>query len=84
MLGTPAQTITTEEGFVYEPWSDGWAVGYKVTSRSGRVRYLYLNPSGASDDGCAVVFVYANDGTDPLPFADHPLHHYTLMAWEED
>lgn len=79
------QKITTEEGFVYEPWSDGWAVGYKVTSPSGRVRHIYLNPSGSSDDGSAVVFVYATeDGMQPDIGDDYVLGHHTLLAWEDD
>lgn len=29
----------------YEPWTNGYAVGFKCIQADGRVSYLYLNPS---------------------------------------
>jgi len=59
--------ITTEEGVVYTPWTDGRALGFKATASDGRVDYVILNPSGASEGSEGEVFVYAS----PTPsFAD--------------
>ena len=47
----------------FEPWADGYAVGFKCIV-NGRTSYIYLNPSsgGASPD----VFVYqSRPGEDP-------------------
>jgi hypothetical protein len=58
-------TITTEEGYVYEPWTSGYGVGYKVTHPDGRVEYIYLNPSSSDDNGDAIVFLYVGPNGDP-------------------
>lgn len=55
----PMNRITTQEGATFEPWTDGWAIGFKVTSPDGDVRYVYLNPSSDNDaDTPANVFLY--------------------------
>lgn len=41
----------------YTPWTDGWAVGFKC-ERNGEVEYVYLNPSGGSDDNVPTIFPY--------------------------
>jgi hypothetical protein len=66
MIGQP-NTVTSDEGHVYEPWTDGWAVGFKVThGKTGTVRYVYLNPSGSDDPtGDATVFVSQGEAADP-------------------
>jgi hypothetical protein len=65
-----------DSGTTYEPWTDGWAVGYRVTFADGRVEYFYLNPSGGSDDNVPNVFVYRGEAGDPG--SDTPQHHYDL------
>jgi len=66
--------VLTEEGIVYTPWTDGRALGFKATAPDGRVEYVILNPSGASEGSEGEVFVYAaptpnfaDDGT-PVTF----------------
>jgi len=72
--------VTTDEGHTFTPWSDGWAVGFIVTSPGRPTRYVYLNPSGGSDDGSATVFVYAGEEPDgPAPGIDGPVTHVTLF-----
>lgn len=56
--------VTSEGGRVtFTPWTDGFAVGFRVENRdTGKVRYVYLNPS--TDDGterqgdAGTVFLY--------------------------
>lgn len=69
------QDVTDAHGTRYEPWTDGWAVGFKVTAPSGVVSYVYLHPSSESDDGVSNVFLChgprgdaAHDG--PLCYVD--------------
>lgn len=68
---TAARIHTTEwnDGSVctYEPWSDGHAVGFKITC-NGKVSYIYLNPSSGGDS--PDVFVYT--GTEGDPSQDSP------------
>lgn len=57
-------TATSEEGATFTPWTDGWAVGFKVTAKDQPDRYVYLNPSGGSDTGDILdscVFAYLDD-----------------------
>lgn len=63
--------VIDAHGTTFEPWSDGWAVGYRLTSRDGAVSYLYLNPSSESDDGTSNVFLYHGAAGDPR--ADGPV-----------
>lgn len=54
---------------IYEPWTDGHAVGFKVTRiHDGAIGYIYLNPSvnesGGPDDTPAV-FIYQGGHGDP-------------------
>lgn len=55
--------IKTDE-MVYEPWTDGIAVGFKCTTPEGRVSYVYLNPSTHDSEGTPNIFVY-NDVDEP-------------------
>jgi hypothetical protein len=68
---TDADSETT-----YTPWTDGWAVGFKC-ERNGKVEYIYLNPSGGSDDGVPTVFAYV--GTEGDSSQDQAAHHYDLF-----
>lgn len=58
-LGEARTTPTT----IYEPWTDGWAIGFKCTNiQTGAVWYAYLNPSTdePGDEGSTPdVFVYS-------------------------
>lgn len=61
----------------YYPWTDGWAVGFRAVHDDGRVEYIYLNPSGESDDGVPNVFLY--QGTEGDVRQDPAYHHYDLF-----
>jgi hypothetical protein len=58
-------------GITYTPWTDGWAVGFEVKYPSGKVAYVYLNPSttepaeGYESDDSPCVFVYGGFEGDP-------------------
>ena len=61
------RAVTTNEGATFEPWTDGHAVGFKVTAPGKPDRYIYLNPSGGVDTGDindTDAFVYLSDSTE--------------------
>jgi hypothetical protein len=61
----------TPERVTYRFWSDGWAVGFRCSRRGQPDYFVYLNPSGDSDDGVANVFLYTGvhgDPSDDIPF----------------
>lgn len=60
-------TTETEIGVTYTPWTDGWAIGFKVTSPGQSDRYILLNPSNTDSIGEANCFVYveAEDVSEP-------------------
>jgi hypothetical protein len=66
----------------YEAWTDGWAVGFKVTRlEDGRVGYIYLNPSVDEEPAPAStpdVFLYTGPAGDPAE--DPAWHHYEMDA----
>ena len=65
----------------YEPWTDGHAIGFKLTHHNeGTTSYIYLNPSGDSDGGTPDVFVYQGVTGDPAQ--DAALHYYPT-AWAD-
>ena len=66
-------------GTTYEPWTDGYAVGFKV-ERDGKVEFIYLNPSVDDDAGEPNVFVYQGEYGDPS--RDGPVHHYLVHERE--
>jgi len=70
--------MITTNSVTYEPWSDGNAVGFKVTHhRTQRVEYIYLNPSHDSDgDVEPDVFIY--QGRTGNPGDDTPLCFFTV------
>lgn len=55
----------TLDGVLYVPWTNGYAVGFACRHRDGRVEYIYLNPSHATDDGQPNVFLYRGPHGDP-------------------
>jgi hypothetical protein len=71
----PWTTIHTPEGATYVPWTDGHAVGFRVSNpgEPDTYVYLYLNPSGESDDLTPNVFLY--QGPDGDPSTDTPIIH---------
>jgi hypothetical protein len=68
--------IARAEGVTYTPWTDGWAIGYRVDYAAGGHEFIYLNPSGSDSEEQPCVFVYQGERGDPG--SDTPLHHYTL------
>lgn len=75
-----ARVIDTPEGVTFTPWSDGYAVGFKVTAPGKQDRYVMLNPSSETDTGKVEdsdVFVY--NTTHPEP-SDSPLCYVNI--WE--
>lgn len=64
LIGTPVVVSTPH--VTYEPWTDGYAVGYKVTHRAtGAVEYVYLNPSNEGVEDRPDVFLYHGNNADP-------------------
>ena len=63
LLGPDSSTEIT--GVTYRPWTNGYAVGFEVTSPDGKKEYVYLNPSSETDDGKPDVFLYHGPHADP-------------------
>lgn len=87
LLGAYERSVERERSWVvntreanYVPWTDGYAVGYRVVFKDGsrQDQYIYLNPSSETDDGIPNVFVYIGPHGDPA--MDSPAHHYDLRA----
>jgi hypothetical protein len=76
--------IRTEGGTLYEPWTDGRAIGYKVTLTTGSVKYIFLNPSDeeGGPDSTPDVFVYI--GPEPDPRLATAAHFYDMNDDEGD
>lgn len=75
--------VQTEEGATFEPWTDGNAVGFKVTAEGMPDRYVYLNPSGATYAGDvrdSDVFTYHGEHGDPSE--DDALSYINI--WDEE
>lgn len=49
-LGIDSMPVYTEEGATFTPWTNGFAVGFKVTAVGKPTRYVYLNPSTGNDE----------------------------------
>lgn len=62
--------VTSVEGVTFTPWTDGWAVGFRVTRElDDKVEYVLLNPSSSHSgdgdmEGRGDVFLYATVGDD--------------------
>jgi hypothetical protein len=78
-----ARPVTSDEGVTFTPWTDGWAVGFRITrEQDDRVEYLVLNPSGGSDPGEAGrgdVFLYHADDTDDPVGDGSPVVYVDVM-----
>ncbi len=69
-LVVPASTDEGDERTVtYEPWCDGYAVGFRCVRSDGAVTYVYLNPSD-NEDGSDVPNVFVYDGAQGDPSRD--------------
>jgi hypothetical protein len=79
----PVVFDTNDRKVTYHAWTDGHAIGYKVTRDDGKVEYVYLNPSG-NDDGSddPNVFVYSGEHGDPS--RDSPHVHIVQRFGAED
>lgn len=71
--------------FTFEPWSDGHALGFKVTRHEdGAVSYVYLNPSTDTwSNGKFNPDVFVYTGTHGDPANDFPNHYYNIEFTEE-
>ncbi len=74
-----ARCVKSDEGVLYEPWTDGWAVGFRCKAPDGRVEYVYLNPSGgnAYSDEAGNVFLY--HGYEGDPAVDFPVTYVDVF-----
>lgn len=70
---TDYETFTDENGMQYEPWTNGYAVGFKCTRPDESVHYVYLNPSSEDSDGMSNVFLYEGPNGDPGGADDVPV-----------
>jgi hypothetical protein len=82
-LPTPIVTDTNEDGspaFTFEPWSDGHAMGFRVTRHADdKVSYVYLNPSTETwSDGEFHPDAFVYTGTSGTPSEDSPHHFYNV------
>ena len=68
--------IFDDQGARYQPWTNGYAIGFKVTLPEQQVQYIYLNPSSFVDTGEHSVTVYI--GTQGEADQDEALHHYDI------
>lgn len=83
-MTNPYNVIDTPEGVHYEPWTNGYAVGFKITTDDGRApQYLYLNPSGSTDEGPGSGNVFVYHGWSGDPAADGAYEHYPLLGKDE-
>lgn len=80
MIQRPPLDLSSE--VKYRPWSNGWAIGYAAEHPDGRIEYVYLNPSGESDDGVPTVFLYK--GTFGHPAHDASVCHVALEPFESE
>lgn len=72
----------TTESVTYEPWTDGRAVGYKITRlRDLAVTYVYLNPSEDIDGSGPDMFLYIGPNGNP---AWDSSQHYYVPEFEAD
>lgn len=64
---------------VYHPWSDGYAVGYRVEFRDGRAdEFIYLNPSMEEEGDSPNVFLYQGAAGEAALDAPACEHHFVV------
>lgn len=71
-----------DSGIVYEPWSNGWSVGFRCVAPDGAVDYVYLNPSGGGEPALGTVFAY--QGPEGDAGADDALCHFVVHDDRDD
>lgn len=70
--------VDEDSQVVYHPILGGWrAERFNDQGEVVEREYIYLNPSGGSDDGVPTVFVYQGDGD---PRTDVPLRHVVVFS----
>jgi len=69
--------IVDNNGTVFTPWTDGYAVGFEITKKDDPSfkEYIYLNPSSETT-GTSDVFLY--QGIDGSPGSDGPHCFYVV------
>lgn len=73
----PGSVTDSDTGIEFIPWTDGWAVGFRLVHQDGHEEYIYLNPSsdgGGDPDHRSNVFVYQGKHGDPA--MDTPYVHF--------
>lgn len=75
-MTSPAPIVDEDSGVTYEPWTNGWSVGYKTVSPTGDVEYVYLNPSSGGEAELGTVFAYQGPAGDPCE--DEALVHFVV------
>lgn len=76
----PDPVSDPDSGVIYLPWSTEKVVGWEAHRPDGSIEYVYLNPSGGSDDGVPTVFLYR--GTTGDPTQDEALAHVDVRIEE--
>lgn len=89
MTFTTVVTDTNEDGtpaYIFEPWTDGHAVGFKVTRcADNKVGYVAINPSQDTwSDGKFHPDVFVYTGTSDDISMNEPLHFYNIDFGDED
>ena len=49
---------------LWQPWTNGFAVGFAVSDAQRRTHYVYLNPTQGGDEAVASAFIYAGRAGD--------------------
>lgn len=62
-------------GITYEPWTNGDAIGFKITHANGNVEYVYLSPAiGDTDEYGVTVYHDANEPSYDNVLSRHLVH----------
>jgi hypothetical protein len=56
------EAFTDAIGTEYQPFFDGWTLGFRVTPPDKVVQWVYLNPSQDDTNGESNVFLYHDEG----------------------
>jgi hypothetical protein len=85
----PITTDVNEDNsaaYTFEPWTDGHAIGFKVTRHEDdKVGYIMLNPSTETwSDGRFHPDAFVYTGTSPDLNMDEPIHFYNIEFGDED
>lgn len=81
------RTVSDEAGTTYTPFSDGWAIGFRVDPPDGVRQWIYLNPSTdvRAEFSSSDVFVYHDeDEADSGPHFSGPICFIETYHNEEE